>query len=239
MSAAHLGLSSKTIERVRSGWVSKLGLPTHVLSNDGVVLVPHADSSTVVALQLQESVVVICPPRLEPLLSQLSKIELLNMTTLMQVLQSHKPDPIGTAAISYAENDILAGRPGTVKVHPADPEDVKAIMSGCTVEEQDESGLGQMPFRFALQSNDGIPAALSGYEVWNNDIAQLGVLTSTQMRRQGLGLAVAEMAISEAFKSNLIPQWRNRLDNRASLQLRRQLGFVQLGLQLAVSVTFT
>lgn len=237
MSAVRPTLSESTIERVRSGWATKVGVPSTALTNEGRVIVPREGFSNVIALQLHQTIIVICPPRLEPLLSPLSGAELLDMFTLMQVLKSYNPDPFGTATLSYAERKTLADRHEVLMTHPAGLEEIIEIMSSCTQDEQNESGLEQMPFRFAAQSSKGKAAALSGYEVWNDDIAQLGALTAPQMRGQGFGFATSVAAATAALHANLIPQWRSRVDNAPSQRLGRQLGFVQLGRQLALAVT--
>ena len=239
MSAVQPPLSENTIERAKSGWKTKLKVSPNALSHRGKTVVPREDFLRIVALQLQESVVVICPPALEPLLSRLSEIELLDMSTLLRVLTTFSPEPLGTATIAYADRNTLVSGPGVGSAHPASSKEALELMSGCTQDEQDESGLEQMPVQFALQSSDGSTAALSGYEVWNSDIAQLGVLTASQKRGQGFGFTVAAAAASAALDADLIPQWRSRIDNEPSQLLGHQLGFVHLGYQLALAVTLS
>ena len=239
MSAVHPPLSENTIERIRSGWATKVKVSPNVLSHLGKTVVPRDGFLSVVALQLQESVVVICPPALEPLLSRLSGIELLDMSTLLRVLAMFSPDPVGTATIAYADSNTLVSGAGVGVAHLASSKEVMEVMSGCTQDEQDESGLAQMPVQYALQSSDGSTTALSGYEAWNNDIAQLGVLTAPQKRGQGFGFTVAMAAASAAMDADLIPQWRSRIDNDPSQRLGHRLGFVHLGHQLALAVTLS
>ena len=239
MNAVHLTLSENTIERIESGWATKLKVSPNALSHRGKTVVPRDGFLSVVALQLQASVVVICPPTLVPLLSRLSGIELLDMSTLLRILKRFSPDPIGTATIAYADSNTLASGAGVGVAHLATAKEVMEVMSGCTQDEQDESGLEQMPFRFAVQSRDGSTAALSGYEPWNRDIAQLGVLTAPQKRGQGFGFTVAVAAASAAMDADLIPQWRSRIDNEPSQRLGHRLGFVHLGHQLALAVSLS
>lgn len=236
MTSARLTLSDRSIERVRSGWATKINVSLDAFSHKGRLLVPGEGSSSVVALQLQESTIVICPSMLEPLLASLSETELLDMATLMHVLKPYSPDPLGTATISYADSNTLKNRSGAGVAHSAFPEEIIEVMSCCARDEQDESGLEQMPFQFAVQSSNGKTAALAGYEVWNSDIAQLGVLTAPQSRGQGFGFAAAAAAATAALHTNLIPQWRSRIDNEPSRHLGHQLGFVELGRQLALEV---
>lgn len=237
MSSAYPTLSEASIERVRSGWATKMNISLDAFSHKGRVLVPREGFSSVIALQLQQLIIVICPSMLEPLLSPLSGTELLDMFTLVHVLKFYSPAPLGTATISYAESNTLRNRSEVgMAAHPALPKEIIDVMSSCTRDEQDESGLEQMPFRFAVQPSNGKATALAGYEVWNGDIAQLGVLTAPQSRGQGFGFAAAAATATAAINANLIPQWRSRIDNEPSRQLGRQLGFVELGRQLALEV---
>ena len=161
------------------------------------------------------------------------------MATLLRVLTTFSAEPLGTATIAYADRNTWVSGSGVGSAHPASSKEALELMSGCTQDEQDESGLEQMPVQFALQSSEGSTAALSGYEAWNSDIAQLGVLTAPQKRGQGFGFTVAAAAASAALDADLIPQWRCRIDNEPSQLLGHQLGFVHLGYQLALVVTLS
>jgi hypothetical protein len=237
MTAAHLALSGQTKERIRAGWASELQVPIAALTCENRSIVPREGLTVVISLQLENSTVVVCPPILEPILSNLSNDELLDMVTLKYILKSFDPNPIGTANISYADHNTLVTRAGLVKAHQSGPDEISNILTKCSDLEQLESGLSKMPFHFSVESPSGKSVSLSGFEDWYGEIAQLGVLTIPQERGRGYGFIVASAAAFAALEQNLIPQWRSRIDNIPSKQLGLQLGFNHLGLQLALEVS--
>lgn len=239
MNPVHPALSGQTIERIRAGWASELQVPLAAFAGENRSIVPREDLTVVISLLLQNSTVVVCPPILEPILSNLSNDELLDMVTLTNILKSFDPKPIGTANISYADHNTLVTRAGLVKAHQSGLDEISNILNECSDLEQLESGLGKMPFHFSVESPSGESVSLSGYEDWNGEIAQLGVLTIPKERGRGFGFIVASAAAFASLEHNLIPQWRSRVDNIPSKQLGLQLGFHQLGMQLALEVTIS
>ncbi len=239
MSAGQPKISDNTIRRLKSGWAIELKFSEDAFLEKSRVLIPREDLLSVTTLQFQQSIIVVCPPQLEQLLRPLTETQLLDIRILEQILKPYQPIPIGTATISYAERGTLAEQSREINARSARPEEVIEIMSHCTPDEQEESGLDQMPFRFASQSSNGKTAALSGYEIWNPHMAHVGVLTEPQMRGQGFGFAAAAMSAAAALDSDLIPQWRCRVDNTASQRLGYQLGFMKLGVQLALEVSLS
>lgn len=237
MNLVNPNLSDTTILRVKDGWAARMQCSPDVFRGHNVIIVPREGSSTVIALNLLGSIVVTCPPKLEPLLSPLSPSEVMEMTVLLHILARFDPDPFGTASISYTEGGSLGARVEKSLAHSATVEEFKEVMGDATQAEQEESGLIEMPFRFAVQSNQGRPAALAGYEVWNSDLAQVGVLTAAKQRGQGHGFIVSAAAATAAIHAGLVPQWRCRIDNAPSQRLGLQLGFVPLGRQLGLALT--
>ena len=230
-------ISDSTIMRVRAGWAARMQCSPDVLRSTNMIVVPRQGSRTVIALNLLGSVVVTCPPILEPLLSPLSSAEVMDMTVLLHILARFNPDPFGTATISYTDSGTFANGAEISTVHSSNIEEFDEVMGGATQSEQEECGLTEMLFRFTVQSDDGRPAAIAGYEVWNSDLAQVGVLTSAEKRGQGYGFIVSAAAASAAINADLIPQWRCRIDNEPSQRLGRQLGFLPLGRQLGLALT--
>ena len=79
-----------------------------------------------------------------------------------------------------------------------------------------------------------------GYDFLKTDfvewtiLAPLGVLTAPSARRQGWATRAAAVATNEALDRGLIPQWRARTGNTASLALAEKLGYLPLGRQTTV-----
>jgi GNAT superfamily N-acetyltransferase len=94
--------------------------------------------------------------------------------------------------------------------------------------EWEEAGIGPDSRVFGLRVEDRI-VAVAGYELWSGQIAQLQVFCHPGYRRRGLAAEPLKTAISEALADNLLPQYRARDGNAASLALAKRIGFVEYG----------
>jgi predicted GNAT family acetyltransferase len=86
-----------------------------------------------------------------------------------------------------------------------------------------------------LRVDDRI-VAVAGYERWSGQIAQLQVFCHPGYRRRGLAVELLKTAISEALADNLLPQYRARDGNAASLALAKRVGLVEYGWMATVFV---
>ncbi len=229
-------LLSHSLHKVREAWSDRLEIDISTLQNPGITLISRESSYGLTALKFFNSIVAICKPSLFPSLSPLSPADLFNLPSLLETFSGHKVNPIGIASISYADETTLREVPNLKIARPSNLQELELILSSCTEEEQEESGVSAMPFHFAADSTDGTAAAVAGYEVWNNKIAQLGVLCRPEYRDQGLASSVAHEATKHALSAGLIPQWRCRLGNASSSRVSQRLGFHAVGLQLAIDV---
>ena len=88
---------------------------------------------------------------------------------------------------------------------------------------------------FGLRLEEQI-VAVAGYERWSGQIAQLHVFCHPHYRRRGLAAEPLKAAISEALADHLLPQYRARDGNAASVALAKRLGFVEYGWMATVRV---
>lgn len=236
MSQAACPLLDVTLDQVREGWADRLEIDLASLENSGSMLIPREGSYGITTLKFFDSIVAICQPALLPILSPLSPVNLLNMPLLLKSLNGYKVNPIGIASISYADSGTLKESPHFNIAHEGNVQEVESILSSCTESEQEESGVATMPFIFITDSIAGKPGAVASYEIWNDKIAQLGVLSRPEHRNRGLASSAAHTAAQNALSLNLIPQWRCRIGNSSSERLSQKLGFHKVGLQLAIDV---
>lgn len=107
----------------------------------------------------------------------------------------------------------------------------------CPPDDALEVGLSALEHRSILV-NDAqdppVPLAGAGYDIWSGILAHMGVLTAPDRRGQGHASYVAKVAIEEAMAAGLIPQWRARTDNTASIRTALSAGFVECGSQTSV-----
>nr|WP_306270737.1 GNAT family N-acetyltransferase [Ornithinimicrobium sp. HY1793] len=80
------------------------------------------------------------------------------------------------------------------------------------------------------------PLAGSGYVVWADRLAHMGVLTSPAARGRGYGVLAAAVGTNAALDAGLIPQWRARWDNEASKRMAQVLGYELVGSQTTVFI---
>ena len=101
--------------------------------------------------------------------------------------------------------------------------------------EWEEAGMGPDSRAFGLRA-EGQLVAVAGYERWPGDIAQLQVFCHPGYRRRGLAAETLTAAISDALAADLLPQYRARDGNTASLALAKRVGFVEYGWMATVLV---
>jgi len=236
MNQAACPLLNVSLQQVRAGWSDRLEIDVSILQNPGLTLIAREGSYGVTTLKIFDSIVAICQPSLLPILSAISPANLLDMPLLLKSLNGYKVNPIGIASISYADEATLKVAPHSGATHISNLQEAESILSSCTESEQEESGIATMPSHFAADSADGKASAVAGYEVWNDKIAQLGVLTKPEHRGQGLASLAAHAAAKAALSAGLIPQWRCQIGNVSSHRLSQKLGFHEVGLQLAIDV---
>lgn len=173
--------------------------------------------------------------------------ELSLLPVLMRLASDHGARPLGAAELSYTDARVEhADLPLT-----QDEAAVVGLEEACSPDDVDEVGLGSMPHRWVLlegpdravaeSSNDEparVPAPLagSGYVVWADRLAHMGVLTNPSARGRGYGVLAAAVGTNAALDAGLIPQWRARWDNEASKRLAQVLGYEFVGIQTTVFI---
>lgn len=96
-----------------------------------------------------------------------------------------------------------------------------------------ESGVRELDVMFGATEGDRI-VAVAGWETWDGGMAKIGILVDEDRRHEGLGLALAAMTTTAALEAELLPLWRARSSNRASLAVADRLGYEPVGHQVTV-----
>lgn len=114
--------------------------------------------------------------------------------------------------------------------------DALNVLQDVAPAEWDEAGIGRPDSRvFGLRVDDRI-VAVAAYARWSGQIAQLRVFTQPAYRRRGLAAQPLAAAISAALADDLLPQYRARDDNAASVALAKGMGFVEYGWMATVRI---
>lgn len=178
--------------------------------------------------------------------------ELALLPVLMGLASDHGARPLGAAELSYTDARVEhADLPVT-----QDEQAVVALEAACSDEDVEEVGLSGMPHRWVLLEAPGadrpatsaadvpdpgprhapLPLAGSGYVVWADTLAHMGVLTSPKARGRGYGVLAAAVGTNAALDAGLVPQWRARWDNEASKRLAQVLEYEFVGTQTTVLI---
>ena len=79
--------------------------------------------------------------------------------------------------------------------------------------------------------------AVSGYEIWGDNIAHIAAITHPVFRGRGFGQAAVSRVAAHALSSGLVPQYRTLESNGPSMAVAAALGFVPLATTVAVRLS--
>ena len=145
---------------------------------------------------------------------------------------------LGQATLAFRD-EYLALDEGVAVSVTDDPAAVLDLEKACPPDDVAEVGLADMSRALVTLDELDQPTAGAGYAEWEQIIAHLGVLTPPAFRRRGFGQVAAALATNDALDLGLVPQWRARIENRASRSTAARLGFVEVGSQTTVVLTAT
>lgn len=179
------------------------------------------------------TVVIGAPEHLLSPLRELPPSQLLEPASLMSALADHRPELLGPARLAYVDARSLS-LSSTSTARRASRLELASVLAACEDEDSEESGLEDMERWWIADGPDGEPAAAAGYEIWDDHIAQLGILVAPGHRGNGYGAGAASAAIEHALEAGLVPQWRSAAGNEPSERLGMRLGFVPYGEQITL-----
>ena len=142
---------------------------------------------------------------------------------------------LGPARLYYGAPSGPSASAETVGPLAVDDARVRAVLADATDEERAESSIEETTSGvFVALTADGTPGAVAGWSVWPRDVAHISVLCARAHRRTGLGFAASHRAITAAVAAGLLPQWRVKDDNLASIALAERLGLQHVGAQFTI-----
>lgn len=145
---------------------------------------------------------------------------------------------VGPAFIGYWTLDVLGSESESVARQVASPEAILRLQAACDpLEWRHGGGDATSAVHFGIFEPGGELSALAGYQVWNESIAHLHVVTHPRHRGRGLGRAVVAAAAEHAFDAGLLPQYRTLRENAPSMAIARKLGFVDYGSSVYIALS--
>lgn len=229
-------LSPATVLTVQATWAQILGLPQESLAgNRKRIYREKSDSSVLMFVSLFGVGIVYGPKWSIDVAHDLADQELASHAKLLAISAPHGGQPLGETGLYFC--DTVPSVPDLAWTVSSDPEHALALERACSPDDAAEVGLSEMKNTFVLLDDDGpnpLPLAGCGYDTWGDSLAHLGVLTAPGQRQQGHAAAAVSIAMGQAMALGLVPQWRARTDNTASISTALRAGFKHAGTQTTV-----
>ncbi len=239
-------LGPSSLAAITRYWAGFFGRPAASLVAPGVQIVPHAELEHyrgVFCLQRGAATLVSVPPDRpgdwQARLAPLGADALMDAAAMAGQLGVAPAQVIGPAAVAYADAAALRPLPavGTRPLTALDEQAHMALKAACSPLEWAHGGseLELLPLvgRFAR----GQLVALTGYELWGEQIAHSAVVTHPAHRGRGYGAEAVSLLAEQVIARGMIAQYRTLRANTPSLRLGASLGFVPFAQTLAVRLT--
>jgi RimJ/RimL family protein N-acetyltransferase len=160
-----------------------------------------------------------------------------DLDAVVSVLGDDVDRAVGVARLAYADDRTLT-LPDAVPLADISGDDARlaALQGGADPAEWQEASADEAcDARLGVVERNEL-VALATMRVWDDTVDHIGVFTRADARGRGLAGDTAAGVIRRGLERNLVPQWRSRLGNDASVAVADRLGFVRLGVELFVRV---
>ena len=160
--------------------------------------------------------------------------------SLAHLLLPLGPDAIiailGPAFIGYAPTALPTGNDRTSQLDGSHADLLTQLRSECSPEEWDHGGphsdtIAQFG---SFDPSSGRLAALASYNLWDNVLAHIAVVTHPKFRGRGHGTNAVARASRHSVAAGYLPQYRTLRANRPSMRIAQQLGFQEYGFSIYI-----
>ena len=236
-------LAAVTLAAIKRGWAAELGCAPEHFDTDRTVAVPRKAGDAADSIFLfvyDQALVVTAPPSLLPSLgrrvAQLRAVQLTPAACLEAVGAERVERVIGPAYYGYADAGTLCSiTGGGVRwLEPADAPLLAGLPASCSPPDWEEAGALHSALPLVGQFVGAALVAVAGYRVWPSGLAHLGVVTHPGYRGRGYGTVVVQRLAAEALRQGLVPQYRARMVNKASIAIATALGFEPCATSIAL-----
>lgn len=226
-----MGLTSRTLSTLRQYWADRLGVTPDALTETGVT-VGLTDEDGVPLFCCDDALVIGAPNSLVSVFEQRSDaLVKLNTNNRDEVREwfikfNTIEKVLGPAFWGYTDRQSFDPVKSDARVlTPVDESAHDVFRAAISDEEWEQGGPQFTPGETVGLFVDDNLVATSGYEVWDDLIAHLAVVTHPNHRNDGYGQEVVSRATEKAITEGLIPQYRTLDAWPWSVSLAQRLGF--------------
>ncbi len=231
-------LDSGTVSIIQLGWSRLLKLDDTAFADAAGERIYRRDDDAelVTFVRLFGAEAIVGPGWALDAAADLDGDNLARHSTLLQLTRDQGGRGLGAANLYFCDS-LPALNPRDDAAVSDDHAFAVALERLCPPDDTAEVGLSDLEHRAILVDDAQAPPAPfagAGYAIWSGILAHMGVLTAPDHRGQGHATYIAKVAVEEAMAAGLIPQWRARTDNTASIRTALSAGFVECGSQTSV-----
>lgn len=226
-----MGLCVPTRETLREYWAGRLGVAPDAFSSEGVT-VGTTDEDGLTVFWCGDAVVVGAPEPMhhtaEHQTDSLSSIDSTDSDGIRDWYGAFErvETVLGPAFWGYTDRGAFEPVASSARVlSPADESAYASLRDAVPASEWDNGGPTFVPGETVGLFVDDDLVAASGYDVWDDVLAHLAVVTHPDERGAGYGQAVVSRATELAFSGGLLPQYRTLEAWPWSVALAERLGF--------------
>ncbi|WP_227376441.1 GNAT family N-acetyltransferase [Haladaptatus halobius] len=235
-------LTTRTLAALTSYWTKRLGVENGAFDRSNVTI-GGADEGGVELFRRAETLVVGAPESLVDPLSQradgLEASDIADESALREWFETFGTVTrvLGPTFYGYADEESFAPVASDARIlTSADEPAHDRFRAAISDEEWERAGARFSPGETVGLFVDDDLVATAGYEVWDDFIAHVGVVTHPNHRNEGNGRAVVSRVTERALGEGLLPQYRTADEWPWSVALARELGFERFATAVLVCI---
>jgi FR47-like protein len=145
---------------------------------------------------------------------------------------------LGPAFLGYAPTALPPGNDETSQLDASQSELITQLREACPVENWEHGGPhADTIAQFGSFDSSGQLAALASYNLWDNVLAHIAIVTHPKFRGSGHGCAAVAHAARHAMAAGHLAQYRTLRANLPSMSIAKRLGFQEYGFSTYVRLS--
>lgn len=235
-----MGLASRTRRALREYWADRLGVDPDAFDRDGATVGP-ANPGEVELFRRADALVVGAPEWLVGPLRQrrddLGRLDLDDPDAIEAWFGEFGSVErvLGPAFYGYVDSEAFEPVESSARFLAADRPAHERFRAAVPDGEWEAAGPELVPGRTVGLFDGDELVAVAGYDIWDDRLAHVAVVTHPEHRDEGFGRAVVSRATERAFAADLLPQYRTLDAWPWSVALARGLGYERFATGILVS----